>query len=48
MNEFVVQNLNVVFGDHKVLDDICVSFQTGSLTGLIGPNGAGKTTLLRL
>ncbi|MEL0105362.1 MAG: ABC transporter ATP-binding protein [Rhodospirillaceae bacterium] len=47
MNEFVVQNLNVVFGDHKVLDDICVSFQTGSLTGLIGPNGAGKTTLLR-
>jgi iron complex transport system ATP-binding protein len=30
------------------LDDVSVSVERGSLTGLLGPNGCGKTTLLNL
>ena len=37
-------------GDASVfaLDDVCLSVERGSLTGLLGPNGCGKTTLLKL
>ena len=30
------------------LDDVSVTVERGSLTGLLGPNGCGKTTLLNL
>jgi ABC-type cobalamin/Fe3+-siderophores transport system ATPase subunit len=30
------------------LDQVSVSVERGSLTGLLGPNGCGKTTLLKL
>ena len=30
------------------LDDVSVTVERGSLTGLLGPNGCGKTTLLKL
>ena len=32
------------FGDHVVLEDITLAFETGRLSGIVGPNGAGKTT----
>lgn len=35
------------FGQKKVLDQLSVSLQSGTLA-LLGPNGAGKTTLLRI
>lgn len=31
---------------HLVLDDLCLTMQSGRVIGLIGPNGAGKSTLL--
>ena len=31
----------------RLLNDVCLEAERGSLVGLIGPNGAGKTTLLR-
>lgn len=41
------RHLNKSFGKKKVLDDLSLQIQKGSITGLIGPNGAGKTTTLK-
>jgi lipopolysaccharide export system ATP-binding protein len=45
MNSIVeVKNLERTFGDHKALDDLTFTVQSGEVFGLLGPNGAGKTT----
>ena len=42
-----MKNLNVFYGDKKVLDNISISFPEGKLTVILGPNGSGKTTLIK-
>lgn len=42
-----IEELSKSFEEKKVLDDINLSINKGSIFGLIGANGAGKTTLLR-
>ena len=41
-----IQNLYSGYGKLKVLFDINISVEEGSITVVVGPNGAGKTTLL--
>ena len=36
------------FGSVTVIDDVSLSVEAGTVTGLIGPNGSGKTTLLQV
>ncbi len=42
-----LKNLNVAYGDMKVLHDINVKVEEGSTVTIVGANGAGKTTTLK-
>lgn len=43
-----VQHISKQFGRERVLDDVTLSFEEGSMTVLLGPSGCGKSTLLRI
>src|SRR5215469_5735174 len=36
------------YGDQAALDNVSLTVEPGTVTGLLGRNGAGKTTLLRI
>src|SRR3954454_15007314 len=42
-----LEGLEVVRGGHRVLRDVSLRVERGSVTGLLGPSGCGKTTLMR-
>jgi ABC-2 type transport system ATP-binding protein len=42
-----VEHLHVVRGGAVVLDDVSLTVEQGTVTGMLGPSGSGKTTLLR-
>src|SRR4051812_17601701 len=43
-----VQHLHKRFGQRVVLEDVTLSFEENSTTGIVGPNGAGKSTCLNV
>ena len=42
------KNINLSYGDRKILDDINFEIYPGEILGLLGPNGVGKSTLFNL
>jgi len=42
-----VKNLNVGFGEEKIINSLSFEVKKGEVLIILGPNGAGKTTLLR-
>jgi phosphate transport system ATP-binding protein len=48
MNRHIyVKDLNVWYGTHHALKNICAEIPAKGITAIIGPSGCGKTTLLR-
>ncbi|MBR8828302.1 MAG: ABC transporter ATP-binding protein [Gomphosphaeria aponina SAG 52.96 = DSM 107014] len=43
-----IKNLTKYYGKVKVLEDLNLYIQTGTIYGLLGPNGSGKTTTINL
>ncbi len=43
-----INHVTKQFGLQKVLKDVSLHIEKGTIFGLLGPNGAGKTTLIRM
>ncbi|MBQ8292960.1 MAG: ABC transporter ATP-binding protein [Bacilli bacterium] len=41
-------NISIVFGGLRAVEDFSIEIKEGELVGLIGPNGAGKTTVFNM
>lgn len=46
--KLVAENINVYYGQQKVLHNINMAIEPNTVTALIGPSGCGKSTFLRL
>jgi len=46
--KFVVENLEVAYGDFCALKDVDLSIKANAITSIIGPSGCGKSTFLRV
>jgi iron complex transport system ATP-binding protein len=42
-----IQSLTVSYPDHKVLNDVSITINSGEILAIVGPNGVGKSTLIR-
>ena len=42
-----VEQLSVVYGQHRALDDVSINVAKGEVVVILGANGAGKSSLLR-
>ena len=41
-------NISILFGGLRAVDNFSIEIKEGELVGLIGPNGAGKTTVFNM
>ena len=43
-----LKNISLSFGNRKILDNVNLNINQGTILGMLGPNGAGKTTIYNL
>ena len=46
-NTLVLQNADLGYGEHPVLQDISLSVTGGEILAVVGPNGVGKSTMIK-
>ena len=46
-NGLIIENLDVSIDRHKILRDVSIDAEPGTITTLLGPSGCGKSTLLK-
>jgi ABC-2 type transport system ATP-binding protein len=44
----LLENVEKIYAQNKVVDDLSFSLESGEMFGLLGPNGAGKSTTIRM
>lgn len=44
----IINHLTKTYGQHKAVDDISFSIESGEIVGFLGPNGAGKSTTMKI
>lgn len=42
------REITKIFGGHKALENVTISFEAGTVHSLLGENGAGKSTLIKI
>jgi iron complex transport system ATP-binding protein len=47
MNRLYTEDLNVQYGEHRIIKNLSVAIPDKKITTIIGPNGCGKSTLLK-
>lgn len=47
VEKFLIENLDLFYGDMQALKAVDMSIKSNSITALIGPSGCGKSTFLR-
>lgn len=47
MKSVNVRNMEIAFGETRVLKDVCFDVEPGECFGLVGESGSGKSTVLR-
>jgi phosphate transport system ATP-binding protein len=47
LNCFVIEGLNLYYGEFQALKNISLRLETGAITAFIGPSGCGKSSLLK-
>ena len=47
MDKFIIENLDLYYGDFKALKNINLNISPNEITAFIGPSGCGKSTLLK-
>ena len=45
--KLTARNVDVHYGEKKVIDDVSIDIENGIVTAFIGPSGCGKSTFLR-
>src|SRR5690625_3413193 len=43
-----IRNVSKAYYDKKVIEDVSLTIEKGTITSFIGPNGAGKSTLISM
>ncbi len=47
MKDYMIDQVDVAYGDLKIIEQLTLEIPLGKITTIIGPNGCGKSTLLK-